>query len=120
MENIKKTDAIKEAKEILKKYNQSTIMFSDYCERRMNKRNIEKPQVKEILLKHDDLFYIEKQSVYIRNRDLEELRYKLIFKISNRYSLIIIITEEEKILKVLNVIKTSRKIKKEWEKKILK
>ena len=42
-------------------------MFSDYCERRMNKRNIEKSQVKEILLKPDSLFYIEKQFVYVKN-----------------------------------------------------
>lgn len=113
-------EAIKEVKAILKKYEETEIIFSDYCKRRMIKRKIEESQVKGVLLKPDNLFYTEKQQVYIRKKDLEELRYKLIFKISNRYNLIVIVTEEAKVLKVINAIETSRKVKKEWEKEILK
>lgn len=111
---------IEDIKEILKKHKENDIDFTDYCKRRIYKRNIKESQVKEVLLNPDNLFYSEKQFVYIREKNLEELRYKLIFKISNKYNLIVIITEEQKILKVINVIKTSRKVKKEWEKEILK
>ena len=112
--------SIKQIKEFWKKYDADNIVFSDYCCRRMNKRGIEAFQVKDVLLKPDSLFYVEKQLVLIRTKNTKELRYKLIFKISNKYNLIVIITEEANILKVVNVIKTSRKVKREWEKRILR
>lgn len=49
-----------------------------------------------------------------------EKRHKLIFKISSKYSLIIIVAFYPKVLKVINVIKTSKGAEKIWRKKILK
>ena len=81
----------------------------------MQDRGIEKSLVIETLTSNNDLYYAEKQIVPLKG---EETRYKLIYKISSRYSLIIIVIYEEKILKVINVIKTSKSAEKLWRKKI--
>ncbi len=115
-----KKKIINDIKEISSKYKENNIVFTEYCKRRMDKREIKEDFVKGFLLKPDNLFYVGKQFIHLRKINLEELRYKLVFRISNKYNLIVIITEEENILKVINVIKTSRKVKREWEKEILK
>ena len=99
-----------------KKYSGENIKFTDYCEIKMQDRGIEKDSVTETLTLNDDLYYAEKQVV--PSKEGEETRYKLIYKISSRYSLIIIVVYEEKILKVINVIKTSKSAEKLWRKKI--
>lgn len=115
-----KKKIINDIKEISSKYKENNIVFTEYCKRRMDKREIKEDFVKGFLLKPDNLFYVGKQFIHLRKINLEELRYKLVFRISNKYNLIVIITEEENILKVINVIKTSRKVKREWEKEILR
>jgi len=49
-----------------------------------------------------------------------EKRYKLVFKISSRYSLIVVVAYYESVLKVIKVIKTSKDLEEKWRKKILK
>ena len=80
----------------------------------MEERNIDK----ELVIRNISFnvpYYAEQQKVNIKE---EEKRYKLIYKISSRYSLIVIVVYEEKILKVINVIKTSKSAEKLWRKKI--
>ena len=102
---------IKHLLEKNKKYSEKEIGFTDYCNTKLEDRGIERSLVIDTLTKGKELYYAEKQ-------DLPEIRYKLIYKISSRYSLIIIVIYEEKVLKVINVIKTSKSAEKLWRKKV--
>ena len=84
----------------------------------MEERNVEEYLVTTILFSNDNLYYAEKQ-LKLHQGEIEK-RYKLIFKISSKYSLIIIIAFYPKVLKVVNIIKTSKRTEKKWRKKILK
>lgn len=107
-------------KEVLKKisiYSSNKIEIRPYCRGRMHERNISESLLISTLFSNS-LFYVKKQMKLFEGN--MEKRYKLIFKISSKYSLIIIIAFYPKVLKVINVIKTSKKVEKEWQKKILK
>jgi hypothetical protein len=80
-------------------------------------RGVEEKEVIETLKQNKNLYFAQKQEAPFRN--LKEIRYKLIYKISSRYSLIIIVVYEERVLKVVNVIKTSKTAEKLWRKKAL-
>ena len=84
----------------------------------MQNIGIEKEIIISTLLYGKELYYAEIQNVPFREGI--EKRYKLIYKISSRYSLIIIAIYEQNILKVVNTIKTSKGAEKLWRKKILK
>lgn len=99
-----------------KKYSNEEIKFTDYCTMKMQDRGIEKSSVIEALTTNNIPYYAEKQNVPVKEG--EEVRYKIVYKISSRYSLIIIVVYEEKVLKVINVIKTSKSAEKLWRKKI--
>ena len=107
---------IKELTRINKKYIGKNIVFIDYCRRKMEDRKIEENLVVKTLTGGDLPYYAEKQVILFKKQ--EETRYKLIYRISSRYSLIIIVVYGEKILKVINVIKTSKSVEKLWRKKI--
>jgi len=107
-------------KEILNKINSYSLKQIDirqYCKRRMEERNVEETLLTTTLFS-GSLYYAEEQTKMFKGKP--EKRYKLIFKISSRYSLIIIVSFYPKILKVINVIKTSKGAEKTWRKKILK
>ena len=110
-------DLIKNIEKRIKNYSIKQIELTEYCLKRMKERN-----VKEILvistLFSKNLYYIAEQLKPHKGKI--EKRYKLIFKISSKYSLIIIIAFYPKVLKVVNVIKTSKGAEKQWRKKILK
>jgi len=99
-----------------RKYSGENIKFTSYCMIKMQDRGIETLLIAETLTGSNEPYYAEKQVVPLKEK--EETRYKLIYKISSRYSLIIIVVYEEKILKVVNVIKTSKAAEKLWRKKI--
>jgi len=99
-----------------KKYSKDYIIFIDYCKTKMQDRGIEESLVIETLTSNNNLYYAEKQEVFLKEK--KETRHKLIYKISSKYSLIIIVIYEEKILKVINVIKTSKSAERLWRKKI--
>jgi len=108
-------------KEILQKhkdYSPDQIEVRPYCKGRMEERKIDKEILISTLLDNKSLYYAEEQDKTFQGKS--EKRYKLIFKISSRYSLIIITAYYPKILKVINVIKTSKGAEKKWRKKILK
>ena len=99
-----------------KEYSKDNIIFIDYCKTKMQDRGIEESLVIETLNNSSNLYYAEKQEVFLKEK--KETRHKLIYKISSKYSLIIIVVYEERILKVVNVIKTSKSAEKLWRKKI--
>lgn len=108
-------------KEVLaknKEYSPEQIEFTSYCTGRMAKRGIMKEEVLSVLMSGKDLYYAKMQDRHF-HEDIER-RHKLIYKVSSRYSLIVIIAYYEKILKVINVIKTSKGAEKQWRKKISK
>jgi hypothetical protein len=101
---------IKELIEKNKNYS-NKIEFTDYCRTKMEERGVEEGIVIKNLLSGIP-YYAEEQAVK------GEKRHKLIYKISSRYSLIIITACKENVLKVINVIKTSKSAEKLWRKKI--
>ena len=106
-------------KETLKKinnYSQSQIEIRPYCRERMNERNIDESLLVSTLFS-DALYYTEEQVKTFMGAP--ERRHKLIFRISSKYSLIVVVVFHEKILKVINVIKTSKGVEKKWRKGIL-
>lgn len=99
-------------------YLSEQIEFTNYCKSKMKQRNIYDKMVLSALNSNDNLFYTELQKKDFH--DEIENRYKLVYKISAKYSLIIIVAYYKKNLKVINVIKTSKDFKIKWRKKILK
>ena len=105
-------------RETLKKidsYNQSQIEIRPYCRRRMVERSIEESLLISTLFSKD-LYYVKEQLKTFMGK--LEKRHKLIFKISSKYSLIIIVVFHTKILKVVNIIKTSKGVEKKWQKNV--
>lgn len=98
-----------------KLYSKKLIEFTDYCKRKMNQRGIEEQIVRDTLEMPENLFYAEIQHRPLRG--IIEERYKLVYKISSKYSLIVVVFHN--VLKVINVIKTSKEFKRLWRKKIL-
>jgi hypothetical protein len=98
-------------------YNINQIDIREYCKGRMEERNVEETLLTTTLFS-ESLYYAEEQIKMFKGKP--EKRYKLVFKISSRYSLIIIVVFYPKVLKVINVIKTSKGAEKIWQKKILK
>jgi len=107
--------------DILKKirdYSSEQVELTSYCLNRIKERNVEEAIVISTLFSKNNLYYVEEQLKPYRRKI--EKRHKLIFKISSKYSLIIVIAFYPKVLKVVNVIKTSKGVEKQWRKKILK
>lgn len=99
-----------------KNYSPSEIIFTEYCKRKMFDRGIEENLVVQTIKENNDLYFAQKQEITFQEKT--ETRYKLIYKISSRYSLIIVVVYEAKVLKVINVIKTSKTAEKLWRKKV--
>jgi hypothetical protein len=118
----KRADEINElTKDILernKQLSKDQIEFTQYCERKMQQRAIEKDLVFSTLLSKERPYYAEIQKVPFREGT--EIRHKLIYKISTRYSLIVVVVYSKSVLKIVNVIKTSKGAEKLWRKKVLK
>ena len=110
-------DEIKKIIEKINSYSSNQIDITDYCRRRMGERNIE-----ETLLIFT-LFSKELYEAKMQDRLFDgkpERRFKLTFRISSKYSLIIVVSFYQNILKVINTIKTSKGIEKQWKKQIFK
>jgi len=109
-------EVIKKVLNKIESYKINQIQITEYCREKMNQRNVSEELLTSTLFSNE-LNYVEKQKRLFGGK--EEIRYKLIFKISSRYSLIIVVLFGQNILKVLNVIKTSKEIER-WRKKMLK
>ncbi len=111
-------ELVREISNKISDYSFYQIEFTQYCLGRMKERNVEKSLVMTTLFSKNKMYYVKEQSIL--HKGIVEKRHKLIFKISSSYSLIIIVVFYPKILKVVNVIKTSKGLEKKWQKKILK
>jgi len=61
--------------------------------------------------------FIKKRKFYFVEKQINGwIRYKIIYELSNRYDLVIIIKEEGKVLKVVSAYKTNKKLKEKWKK----
>ena len=108
---------IKEVVEKNKSYSRDQVEFTPYCKRKMTDRGIKEGLVLDILHGSKVPYFVEIQRV--PHKKEIETRHKLIYKISNKYSLIVVIIYYESILNVINVIRTSKSAEKLWRKKIL-
>ena len=111
-------ELIREVIDRNRKYSDSDIEFTDYCSERIEQRSINKEEIIQALRDENGLFYVEIQDKV--HKGIPEKRYKTVYKISSKYSFIIVILYSERNLKIINVIKTSKQFKIEWRKKISK
>ncbi len=109
-------ELIKKVLEKNKEYAKSQIEISPYCKGRLAQRKINEEFVKKTILENKALFHVEVQNKEFKGKP--EKRYKTIFKISNKYSLVII-TNYSKVLKVISVYKTSKGVMKKWQNEVL-
>jgi hypothetical protein len=98
---------LKEIKELLEKLNQDDITFDPHFYKRIGERPINESMIRSFLSQINKLEKIEKGK--------GENRFKLWFKMSRRYSLVLIIEISlSKDLKVISAWNTSRK----WQDKL--
>ncbi len=117
MEKEELTELINTISKTNKEFSKEQLNFTNYCLEKMEDRGVNQDLVISLILEKEP-YYIEKQKRELK--DLEETRYKLIYKVSSKYSIIIVISYGERILNVINVIKTSKKAEKLWRKNLSK
>ncbi len=100
-----------------KEYSSEKIILSSYCERKIKQRAIEEDLVRKTLTLGNPIYVTKQEKKF---QGAKEDRYKVIYKISVKYYLIIIISYNQSILKVINVIKTSKNLESKWQKNIKK
>jgi hypothetical protein len=107
---IRELFSLDEMKIILNRYDASTIEISNHYLNYLSdgKRDISKMEIINLLLKKS-FYFVEKQINFWT-------RYKIVYELSNKYDLIIVVKEEPKILKVVSSYKTNRKLKEKWKK----
>lgn len=106
-EKVEKEDV----KKIIEKYSSEEMEISNHYLEKIGegKRDLKPEFLKEKILTND-FYFAEKQ---IKDN---EIRYKLIYELSNKYDLVVAVTEKiPKSLKVITSYKTSRKVKKKWQ-----
>ncbi|MEK6915004.1 MAG: hypothetical protein AABW89_00485 [Nanoarchaeota archaeon] len=117
MENKDLLELIKTVTETNQQYFKDRLNFTDYSLEKMEDRGVNQDLVIDLILTKQP-YYAQKQKVILKGK--EETRYKLIYKISSKYSIIIVISYAEKDLNIINVIKTSKKAEKLWRKNLSK
>ncbi|MBM3246990.1 hypothetical protein FJZ17_00390 [Candidatus Pacearchaeota archaeon] len=99
-----------------KEYKPENIFLSPYCQKRILERGIEEDIIRSLLINNKDLLNVKSEKATFEGK--EEERFKLYYSLSSKYTLVIIAVYMESVLKVINVIKTSKKMEKKWQKKI--
>ena len=101
---------INQMKKILKKYNNINISkhYLNYLED--GERNIGKEEIIKFLTSKE-FYFVEKQIN-------SWIRYKIVYELSHKYDLIIVVKEEQNLLKVVSAYKTNKKLKEKWKKSI--
>lgn len=97
----------------IENYSSKQIEITDYCKNKMQQRNIDETLIVSTLFSRG-LCYVEEQLKDYRGA--VEKRHKLIFPISSKYYLIIIVAFYQKALKIVNIIKTSKRLNQLWKK----
>ena len=102
--------SIDDMKEILNKYNKEDVKISphylEYFE--TGERDITEEKIIEYLTSRE-FYFVEKQIN-------SWIRYKIVYELSHKYYLIIVVKEEGKVLKVVSAYKTNKKLKEKWKK----
>jgi len=111
-------ELIKKISKKINSYSSNQIEILSYCKGRMKDRDIEETLVISTLFSTDNLYFVKEQEIPFKGKI--EKRHKLIYRINSKYSLIIIVVFYPKVLKLVNVIKTSKGVEKKWRKEILK
>jgi len=101
---------LEKIKKFLNEVSQDNIIFKKHFYDRIEKRPISEGLVREYLKKTDKLLKVEEQQP---KRQGEE-KYKLWIKLSNKYSLVVIVTISKKNLYIITSWNTNRK----WQKSI--
>lgn len=107
---IREVFSIKEMKIILKKYSKNSIEISSHYQKYINeeKRDIKREQIIE--------FLTEKEFYFVEKQINSWIRYKIVYELSSKYDLVIVVKEEAKALKVISAYKTNKKLKEKWKK----
>jgi hypothetical protein len=101
-EEIKKKMELKEVKDFLEKLNQENVIFDPHFYKRSRERPISEGMIRSFLSEIGKLEKIE--------RGKEDNRYKLWFKMSRKYSLVLIVEiDTTKVLKVISAWNSDRK-----------
>ena len=99
-------------KEILQKYKTGEIKISqhylDYL--KDEERNISEEEIIKFLTSKE-FYFVEKQIN-------DWIRYKIVYELSRKYDLIIVVKEDNKVLKVVSTYKTNKKLKEKWKKSL--
>lgn len=106
---IRESFPLEEMKSILNKGKEIQISshYMNYISK--GKRDISEADIKRFII-NENFYFVEKQVN-------SWIRYKIVYEISNRYDLVLIIKEEDrKILKVVSAYKTNKKLKEKWKK----
>ncbi|RLF46731.1 MAG: hypothetical protein DRN20_06850 [Thermoplasmata archaeon] len=91
-------------KEIIRRYDKSQVKFTKHAEIRLTQRGFSKEFVINVLFDLDKLVFEEFQE--------ERKVYKLVYNLSRKYNLVIVVTFEKDFIKVVTLYCTSKKIQK--------
>ena len=107
---IRESVDIGEMKNLLKRYNKDSIDISSHYQKYIaeEKRDIKGEQIIEFLT--DKVFY------FVEKQINDWVRYKIVYELSGKYDLVIVVKEEAKVLKVISAYKTNKKLKEKWKK----
>lgn len=83
---------------------------------RMSQRNLEKHLILELITGDNAPIFAELQEGTFKGQS--EKRHKSVYKLSSKYYSIMIIVYYKSVLKVINVIKTSKNMEQQWRKKV--
>jgi len=103
---------LENVKEVLNNIAAENIVFKDHFFDKIKERGISEELVRSFLKKTDKLLSVEEQP----SRKEGESKYKLWIKLSQRYSLVVIIAIAKKDLYIITAWKTDRR----WQKSIQK
>ena len=108
---IREPFSLEEINTILRKYTKDNVEISPHYQKYLNegKREI---SVNEILN-----FLFEKRCYFVEKQINSWIRYKMVYELSNKYDLVIVVKEEKaKILKVVSAYKSDKRVKEKWKK----
>jgi hypothetical protein len=106
---IREPFSLNSMKAILSKFKPEQLEISSHYLRYLgeDKRDISVGRISEFLFKRG-FYFVEKQiNTWVR--------YKIVYELSRRYDLVIVVKDEGKILKAVSCYKTNRKLKEKWK-----
>lgn len=96
----------KKIKKLLSNYNENQILFSKHCKIRMKQRGITEEEIKSILFNVQKIIFAEEELAEGYN----EKKYRLVYSLSNKYNLLIVVVLKKKKIEIITCSKNMRKI----------